>query len=70
MKNKPIKEGFKSFILAITTGFVVNFSPDGQTAAKSKDKNKMDNDTTNTDYGKIGLMMLFLVQFILVLKQE
>ena len=29
MKNKPIKEGFKFFVLAITTGFVVNFSPDG-----------------------------------------
>ena len=40
MKNKPIKEGFKSFILAITTGFVVNFSPDRQTAAKSKIKIK------------------------------
>ncbi len=49
-------------MLAITTGFVVNFSPDGRTAAKSKEKGKMDYDTTNKNYGKIGSMMLYLVQ--------
>ena len=70
MKNKPIKEGFKFFVLAISTGFVVNFSPDGRTAAKSKDKNKMDYDTTNNEYGKIGSMMLYLVESILHLKQK
>ena len=53
MKNNPIKEGFKFFVLAITTGFVLNFIPDGRTAAKSKESNKMDYDT-NSEYGKIG----------------
>ncbi len=34
MKNKPIKEGFKFFVLAVSTRFAANFSPDGRTAAK------------------------------------
>ena len=69
MKNKPIKEGFKFFVLAITTGFVLNFSPDGRTAAKSKESNKMDYDT-NSEYGKIGSMVLYLVNSILALKEK
>jgi hypothetical protein len=35
MKNKPISEGFKFFVLTNTLGYVVNFTPDGRTAAKT-----------------------------------
>ena len=28
IKNKPIREGFKFFVLATTNGYVVNFTPD------------------------------------------
>ena len=34
MKNKPIKEGYKFFVLATKEGFILNFTPDGRTAAK------------------------------------
>ena len=35
IKNKPIGEGYKFFVLATSSGFVVNFTPDGRTAAKN-----------------------------------
>ena len=34
MINKPIKEGYKFFILTTKTGFVVNFTPNGRRAAQ------------------------------------
>ena len=34
IKNKPIGEGFKFFVLATMMGFVVNFTPDGRIAEK------------------------------------
>ena len=34
IKGKPIREGYKLFVLATKNGFVVNFTPDGRTAAK------------------------------------
>ena len=36
VKKKPIKEGFKFFVLSTMNGFILNFTPDGQTAAKKK----------------------------------
>ena len=33
MKNKPIKEGYKFFVLATRSGFIINFTPDGRKAA-------------------------------------
>ena len=35
MKNKPIKEGYKFFVLATKEGYIVNFTPDGRRAAKT-----------------------------------
>ena len=35
MKNKLISEGFKFFVLATSNSFIVNFTPDGRTAAKT-----------------------------------
>lgn len=29
MKNKPIKEAYKFFVLATKSGYIVNFTPDG-----------------------------------------
>ena len=69
IKNKPIKEGFKFFVLATIHGFVVNFCPDGHTAAKKEKEQK--NDYTNDDkYGKIGSMILYLAQSILDMKKK
>ena len=34
LKNKPIAEGYKFFVLATSNGFVLNVTPDGRTAAK------------------------------------
>eukprot|EP00957_Ditylum_brightwellii_P197497 15047449-Ditylum_brightwellii.AAC.1 len=36
MKNKPIGEEYKLFMLASVEGYVINFTPDGHTAAKSQ----------------------------------
>ena len=36
IKNKPIKEGFKFFVLATIEGFIVNFTPDGRSAEKKR----------------------------------
>ncbi len=58
MKNKPIKEGFKFFVLATMQGFVVNFSPDGPTAAKS---DRIDYNINNLKFDKIGSMIMYLV---------
>eukprot|EP00957_Ditylum_brightwellii_P154626 11768405-Ditylum_brightwellii.AAC.1 len=35
MKNKPIWEGYKFFALTPTEGFLINFTPDRRSAAKS-----------------------------------
>ena len=34
MKGKPIPVGYKFFVLAALTGFVISFTPDGQHAQK------------------------------------
>ena len=67
MKNKPIKEGFKFFVLATIQGFVVNFSPDGRTAAKS---DKVDYDINNVEFGKIGSMIMYLVDSVTKLLEK
>ena len=66
MKNKPIAEGFKFFVLATSSGFIVNFTPDGRTAAK----------TNNLEYeedkkiGKIETMTMFVMSMIERLKKS
>eukprot|EP00957_Ditylum_brightwellii_P130924 9986870-Ditylum_brightwellii.AAC.1 len=36
MKNKPIGEGYKFFCLATNEGYIINFTPNSRTAAKSQ----------------------------------
>ena len=38
MKNKPIGEGYKVFVLSTSNGFIVNFTPDGRTAARKDEQ--------------------------------
>jgi len=35
IKNEPIEESLKFFVLAITIGFIITFTPDGHTAEKN-----------------------------------
>lgn len=65
MKNKPIKEGYKFFVLATRCGFVVNFTPDGRSAEKEK-KQEYKSDGS----GKIQSMILHLLKIIERLKQK
>ena len=59
IKNKPIKEGYKFFVLSTTKGFIVNFTPDGRTAEKKKEQ-----EYTAGSLGKIESMILFVVEII------
>ena len=61
IKGKPIGEGFKWFVLTTKQGFIVNFTPDGRSAAK--------NDTQEYAKGKKGVgkvesMILFVTDII------
>ena len=66
MKNKPIKEGYKLFVLNTKNGYVVNFTPDGRTAA-TKDRQEYEVDKR---MGKIETMVLFLLSVIERKKNE
>ena len=57
MKNKPIKEGYKLFVLTTKEGFVLNFTPDGRTAAKVGEQ-EYDN---HNGRGKVESMISFLI---------
>eukprot|EP00957_Ditylum_brightwellii_P114050 8695905-Ditylum_brightwellii.AAC.2 len=54
MKNKPIGEGYKFFCLATHTKYVVNFTPNGQTAAKLQNQEYKH----SKEFGKIECMIL------------
>ena len=60
MRNKPIKEGYNFFALSTITGFIINFTPDGRTAAK---KNKQEYKNVNNK-GKIESMILYVCSII------
>ena len=66
MKNKPIKEGYNFFVLTTKTGYVVNFTPDGRTAA-TKDRQEYKVDKT---MGKIETMIMFVLLIIKRKKDE
>jgi len=68
IKNKPIAEGYKFFVLATREGYIVNFTPDGRSAAKDVDR--MDYDSTNKHLGKIGSLVLYLCDAIILLKEQ
>jgi hypothetical protein len=64
IKNKPIKEGFKLFVLATYQGYVVNFTPEGRFAS-----NNDSNEYTITG-GKIESMITFLSSVVISLKNK
>ena len=66
MKNKPIKEGYKFFVLATKEGFILNFTPDGRTAA-TKGEQEYELDKTS---GKIHTLIMFLIKVIDELKEK
>ena len=66
MKNKPIKEGYKFFVLATRCGFVVNFTPDGRSAQKERKQEYQQSDGN----GKIQSMILHVLKIIDRLKSK
>ena len=60
LKNKPIKEGYKFFVLASSFGYILNFTPDGRTAAKNQTQ-EYEEDTAQ---GKIESMIMFVTDII------
>ena len=60
IKNKPIGEGYKFFVLTTNTGFVINFTPDGRTAATTGEQEY----SLDKKIGKIESMILFVVGVI------
>ena len=66
MKNKPISEGFKFFVLATSNGFIVNFTPDGRSAAKNNTLEYAEDKSV----GKIESMTMFVVSIIERLKEK
>ena len=66
MKNKPIKEGYKFFVLTTRIGYILNFTPDGRLAAtKNLQEYELDR-----SLGKIETMVLFVVSVIDRKKKE
>ena len=66
IKNKPIGEGFKFFVLSTSEGYVVNFTPDGRRAAKT---NQLEYNEDKT-LGKIETMTLHVISVIDRLKNS
>eukprot|EP00957_Ditylum_brightwellii_P143020 10897808-Ditylum_brightwellii.AAC.1 len=60
MKNKPISDGYKFFTLTTTNRFVVNFNPDGRTAAKTGNQKY----SVNSTGGKIESMDSFVTSIV------
>ena len=61
IKNKPIGEGYKFFVLSTFNGFVVNFTPDGRTAAR---KDEQEYNSKSRGMGKTEAMILHLLEII------
>ena len=61
MKNKPIKEGYKFFVLACSlTGFILNFTPCGANPNSDTDANEY----CDKENGKILSVILFLIKML------
>ncbi len=65
MKNKPISEGFKFFVLTTSSGYVINFTPDGRTAAV---KNEQEYDQTKG--GKVVCLISDILVMIKHIQEE
>ena len=61
IKNNPIGEGYKFFVLSTVNGFVVNFTPDGRSAAKNDGQ---EYSVSNKLNGKTETMILHLLSII------
>mmetsp|Transcript_1985 Transcript_1985/g.2830 ORF Transcript_1985/g.2830 Transcript_1985/m.2830 type:complete len:213 (+) Transcript_1985:449-1087(+) len=66
MKNKPIKEGFKLFVLTTKNGYILNFMPDGRVAASTGKQEY----TTDRQLGEIESMILFVSSYIDSMKRK
>ena len=66
IKNKPIGEGYKLFALSTSSGYVVNLTPDGRVAAKTD--GRQDYSIEKSEFGKIGTMIMYLIESISILK--
>lgn len=66
MKNKPIKEGYKFFVLTTKEGFILNFTPDGRKAARVGEQEYEE----DKKMGKVESMILFMLKIIEELKQK
>ena len=60
MKNKPIGEGYKFFCLATKEGYIINFTPNGRTAAKSQTQEYK----ADKKFGKIESMIIHVLSVI------
>ena len=66
MQNKPIREGYKFFVLATKLGYIVNFTPDGRTAEK-KDLQEYKTDRST---GKIESMIIHVLSVLTKIKER
>ena len=66
IKGKPIGEGFKWFVLATKNGYVLNFTPDGRSAAKNGTQEYLQ----EKSMGKVESMILFVTNIIEHLKTK
>ncbi len=65
VKNKPISQGFNSFVLCTYHGFVINFTPDGRAAAYTHQQEYQEGPE-----GKIASMIKHITDTIEKLKAE
>ena len=66
MWNKPIREGYKFFVLATKLGYIINFTPDGRTEAK-KDEQEY---KTSCSTGKIESMIIHVLSVLTKIKER
>ena len=66
IKNKPIGERYKFFVLVTSYGFVINFTPDGRSAEKRAEQEY----NKNKSIGKIESMILFVTSVLDEIKER
>ena len=66
IKNKPIGEGYKFFVLTTFFGFIVNFTPDGRKAAREDTLEY----TNESGMGKVESMIMYVLNVIHRLKKK
>ena len=66
MKNKPIHEGYKFFVLPTKAGYIMNLTPDGQMAEENNEQEY----TTEHGAGKIESMILHVLSLLKRIKEK